>query len=278
MKMRRILAIVLSLVMLVGILAGCSPATSTTGTDGGTTVSRLDRILEEGKIKIGVNPGGVPICYYDDNGDLVGYDVDWAMKLGEVLGVEVELVPVDGETRISALQSGLVDVIFANITGNLERAQTIDFSIPYLRTGIKMLTKEGSPYTTIEDLNDPNVSVAVTRGTTGESLVLEYAPNAKIVYTAGSEEQFLQLKQGKVDATFEDGTLIDYVAGTTEGLVAQEKVYTSDPVCIGTAKGDMEFVRYLDMFVSWQISSGFQADTYLKWWGTEYTGSLDAPW
>ena len=274
MKMKKVLATVLALLMIVGVMAGCAAAP--TSGDGG--VSRLDRILQDGKIKIGVNPGGVPICYYDDNGEMVGYDVDWAMKLGEVLDVEVELVPVDGETRISALQSGQVDVIFANITGNLERAQSINFSIPYLRTGIKMLTREGSAYTTVDELNDPSVKVAVTRGTTGESLVLERAPQAQIVYTAGSEEQFLQLEQGKIDATFEDGTLIDYVAGTREGMVAQPTVYTSDPICIGTAKGDAEFARYLDMFVSWQISSGFQAETYLKWWGTENTGDLSAPW
>ncbi|HRV24568.1 MAG TPA: transporter substrate-binding domain-containing protein, partial [Sphaerochaeta sp.] len=87
--------------------------------------------------------------------------------------------------------------------------------------------------------------------------------------------QTLLMKQGKADATFEDSTLIDFTAGQSKGeLVALPKLYTSDPICIGLPKGDMEFVRYVDMFVSWMISSGFQRETYMKWWGTEPTEYL----
>ena len=81
------------------------------------------------------------------------------------------------------------------------------------------------------------------------------------------------LQQGRVDAIFEDSTLIDYAAGNSNGaLVAQDKLYTSDPICLGARKGDIEWVRWLDMFVSWQISSGWQAETYYKWWGTYPSG------
>ena len=138
-SVKRLLAAALAAVFTIGCLTGCggSKETASGGTD------RLDEILEKGKITIGVNPPGEPICFYDDAGNLIGYDVDWANKLGEVLGVDVELVEVNGENRISAVSSGRVDVIFANITGNLERAKSIDFSIPYLRTGIKMASRSG---------------------------------------------------------------------------------------------------------------------------------------
>ncbi|NLF29176.1 MAG: transporter substrate-binding domain-containing protein, partial [Clostridiales bacterium] len=172
-----------------------------------------------------------------------------------------------------ALTSGQIDVIIANITGNLTRAQTIDFSIPYLRCGIKMLTQAGSKYTLIDELNTPEAKVAVGRGTTGEELVLKFAPNANITYTDVFTDQQLLLQQGRVDAIFEDSTLIDYAAGNSNGaLVAQAKLYTSDPICLGARKGDIEWVRWLDMFVSWQISSGWQAETYYKWWGTYPSG------
>ena len=256
------LALILVVILSIGLLGTAFAEEST-----------IDRILQQGYITIGCSLSGMPIGGYDENGDPTGYDVDFAHRLGEVLGVDVEIVDCNGDTRIPMLTAGQVDCIFANITGNLTRAQTIDFSIPYLRCGIKMLTQAGAPYKTIEDLNKPEVKVAVGRGTTGEALVLQYAPEAELIYTDAFTEQQTLLEQGRCDAIFEDSTLIDYAAGNSNGkLEAQDKLYTSDPICIGARKGDMEWVRFLDMFVSWQISSGWQGDTYYKWWGTYPSG------
>lgn len=274
-RVKKLVSLALASMLAIGCLTGCgsSKETAAEGTD------RLDQILENGKITIGVNPPGEPICFYDDAGNLIGYDVDWANKLGEVLGVEVELVEVNGENRISAVSSGRVDVIFANITGNLERAKSIDFSIPYLRTGIKMATRTGmDEVQTVEDLNDSKYTVAIASGTTGEELILEYAPECNISYVASFSDQCLALQEGKADALFEDGTSVDYIAGQSDYMVSKDKVYTSDPICIGYAKGNPELGRYLDMFVSSMISSGWQAEEYYKWFGSEYTGTLNTLW
>jgi len=268
--MKKSLSMVLAglLVLAFGIgVMGCgssSPAKDASSSGSAT----LDRIIAAGKIRIGLSLNGAPIGFRDDTGTPMGYDVDWATKMAEILGVKLEVVDVDGETRIPALTSGRVDVIFANITGNLERAKTIDFSIPYLKSGIKMITPADSTYKTIADLNDPSIKVVVGRGTTGEDLVLKGAPKATLIYVPNFTDQILQLQQGKADAAFEDSTIVDYAAKNSAGkLVAQEKQYTSDPICVGMPKGDLEFVRWVDMFVSWQITQGFQADTYQKWWG-----------
>lgn len=257
------LALILALVIALSCFGCCFAEEQST----------IDRILSQGYITIGCSLSGMPIGGYDEDGNPCGYDVDWATKLAETLGVELEIVDCNGDTRIPMLTAGQLDCFFANCTGNLTRAQNIDFSIPYLRCGIKMLTAAGSPYKTIEDLNTPDAKVAIGRGTTGEALILQYAPNASITYVDAFTEQQLLLEQGRVDAALEDSTLIDYAAGNSNGaLEAQEKLYTSDPICIGARKGDMEWVRYLDMFVSWQISSGWQSETYYKWWGTEPSG------
>ena len=272
--MKSVLSVALASVLALGCLTGCSAAEEEAATGG-----RLDKILAEGKITIGVNPPGEPICFYDDQGNLIGYDIDFANKLGETLGVEVEFVEVNGENRISAVDSGRVDVIFANITGNLERAKTINFSIPYLRTGIKMATRNGlEGVDVVSDLNDPKYTVAVGTGSTGEQLVLEMAPNCNITYVTSFADQCLAIQEGKADAIFEDGTSIDYMAGQSDYMTAEAMVYTSDPICIGFAKGDADFARYLDMFVSNMITSGWQAETYYKWFGSEYTGTLHTLW
>lgn len=275
-NMRKIVIALLTISMLAGLMAGCSSKSAgsdaasgtSAGSESGSGSPTLDAILEKGKIVIGCSLNGAPVGFTDDSGTPMGYDVDWAYRLGEVLGVEVEIQNVDAETRLPALTSGRVDVLFANTTGNLERAQSVDFTMPYLRCGVKMITAAGSNLHTIEDLNDPSITVSVNRGSTGEALVTQYAPNANILYVDNFTDSVLQLEQGKADASFEDNTVVDYAAAQNDKLEAQEGLYTSDPICAVCRKGDMEFVRYLDMFVSWQISSGWQAETYEKWWGT----------
>lgn len=271
------------LLVLLLVLVSCSGdnATSQSGSNATTIkeVNTLQDVIDRGVLRAGIALNGPPIGGRDDKGQPYGYDVDFAQKFADTLGVKLEITDVDGETRIPALTSGRVDIVFANMTGNLERAKSINFSTPYLRAGIKMMVKQGSPYEVLEDLNDSKIKIAVARGTTGEELALQNAPKAELVYVANFTDQTLLLKQGKVDATFEDSTLIDFTAGQSNGeLVARAKLYTSDPICIGLPKGDMEFVRYVDMFVSWMISSGWQKETYNKWWGTDPTAELVALW
>ena len=266
---KRILALGFALVLAAGCLSGCGSAEGGDASAGAASSDRLSDIIEKGKITIGVNPPGEPICFYDDEGNLIGYDVDWAYKLGETLGVDVELV----------VSSGGVDVIFANITGNLERAKSINFSIPYLKTGVKMAVRPGlENVQVISDLNDPQYKVALASGTTGEELVLEQAPEAEIIYVASLSDQCLALQEGRCDAILEDGTSLDYLASQSDYMEVRETSYTSDPICIGYAKGDPDFGRYLDMFVSYMISEGFQADTYYKWFGSEYASPMEHPW
>ena len=269
--MKKQASVLLILCMLAVALLCCGQAS-------GASVPTLDRIIDSGKLRVGVALSGPPIGFRDDTGNPMGYDVDWANRMAEILDVKVEFVDVDGDTRISALVSGRVDVVFANMTGNLQRAKTIDFSIPYLKCGIKMLTRADVPYNDIEDLNDPKVKIVVGRGTTGEDLALAHAPKAEIIYVPNFTDQILQLKQGKADVAFEDNTIVDYAAKESGGaLVARDRMYSSDPICVGLPKGDIEFVRWVDMFVSWQITQGWQAATYEKWWGVP-PGEMKSLW
>jgi polar amino acid transport system substrate-binding protein len=253
----------------------CGPKAAASG-EGANT---LQKIIDSGVLRAGLSLNGPPIGGRDNKGEPFGYDVDFARKMAEILGVELEVIDVDGSTRIPAITSGRVDVVFANMTGNLERAKSIDFSIPYLKSGIKMMVRAGTPYRNIEDLNGAGIKIGLARGTTGEELAVKYAPQAEITYVSDFTDQVLLLRQSKVDAVFEDSTLVDFTVGQSEGAFsAPPRMYTSDPICIGLPKGDMEYVRWVDMFVSWMISSGWQAETYEKWWGTPPTAELAVIW
>jgi polar amino acid transport system substrate-binding protein len=269
----------LVLAAVFAVFAACGGGKDSQSGGGAQVMgSKIAEIKARGKLIAGIALGGIPMGFYDDAGNPSGYDTDWAKQMADALGVELEVVEVDGETRIAALTSGRIDVAFANMTGNLTRAQVVGMSIPYLRVGIKMLTRRDSNLKSIDDLNNPNITVAVGRGTTGEELVMTRAPQAKLSYVNSFTDEVLQLEQGKCDAAFEDSILIDYAAKNSGGsLVAPPDLYSSDPICVGVPLGDPHFLYWVNEFVSWNITQGFQQATYEKWWG-EPPAELAAIW
>jgi len=237
---------------------------------------KLDKILQDGKIVVGIALGGPPIGFRNEKNEPMGYDVDVATLIAEALGVELEIVEVTGATRIPMLMSDKIDLVIANMTANLERAKSVDFSMPYLRTGIKILVRTGSDIESIEDFNGRKV--AIGRGTTGEALVKKMAPDTEFVYIEEFTNAILLLRQNKVEAAIEDGTLVDYMAGQYDEFTALPKLYTSDPIGIGVQKGNPDLLRWIDMFVSQLISTGQQAELYKKWWGVLPTAELTYIW
>lgn len=226
----------------------------------------LDDIRSRGTVRIGVSLGGEPIGFRDTANNPVGYDVDVATMIAEKLGVPVEFTDVSGDARISMLVSGQLDIVVANTSATLERAKSVNFTIPYNRAGLRVIVQADSGITTLEGL--AGKKVVVGRGTTGESFIKKAVPTAELVYVDQfAPDGVLQLQQKRADAAIEDSSLLDYLATKNPSLVTIEGLYSNDPIGIAVAKGDPEFVRWLDMFVSDYIQSGAYEANYKKWWG-----------
>jgi ABC-type amino acid transport substrate-binding protein len=245
---------------------------------GPASAGKLEDIQSAGVVRIGVSLGGEPIGFRDPQNNPVGYDVDVATRLGEALGVPVEFTDVSGDARISMLVSGQLDVVVANTSATLERAKSVDFTIPYNRAGLRVIVQADSGIESLEGL--AGRTVLVGRGTTGESFIREAVPEAELVYVDQfAPDGVLQLQQGRVDAAIEDSSLLDYLATQNPSLQTLPGLHSNDPISIAVAKGDPEFVRWLDMFVSDYIQSGAYEENYRKWWGeTANAPELNPVW
>lgn len=105
-------------------------------------------------------------------------------------------------------------------------------------------------------------------------------PKAQLVYVDNfSPNGVLQLEQHRVDAAIEDSSLVDYLASKNDNLVTLKGLYSNEPISMGVAKGHLEFVRWLDLFVSDYIDSGAYEANYKKWWGKNANPpKLDPMW
>ncbi len=233
---------------------------------GATQADDLQRIIAAGAIKVGVCLSAEPAGFRDSDGMPRGYDVDVATQLAAALEVNLDLVEVTGATRMPQLLSGMIDVIACNITATTERARVIDFSFPYLRTGIKLLVQRGSGIRSLEDIG--NRRLVVGRGTTGETMARQRAPDAELIFVENPGDATLLMRQGQADAYVEDSLTVDYIAAAFPSqLEVLPETYSSDAICFGIRKGNPDLLRWLDLFASTYVSSGKYEATYGKWWG-----------
>ncbi len=105
-----------------------------------------------------------------------GYDVYFANRLAEDLGVDVNFVSTEAASRIEYLQTGKVDVILANFTVTPERAEEVDFALPYMNVSLGVISPDSAVVESLDDLtaDDP---VIVISGTTAETYLTENYPD-----------------------------------------------------------------------------------------------------
>lgn len=223
-----------------------------------------DKIRERGKVTIGVLAnGGVFGSLDPSTQQLVGWNPELARKLGEGLGVPVELVQVQTPTRVQFLISGKVDLLIASMELNPDRAEILGYApTPFYRVGGAAATRKNSGIKTWEDLRGK--PVCVSQGSSyAKPLAGEYGAEVKGYKT--SSDSLLALKGGLCVAAVHDSTLIhpllksnaewaDFHAPiTTEILPANSVVWTR--------KGETDTIAAVDKVIREWHRSGWLIET-----------------
>ncbi|MBQ1493264.1 MAG: transporter substrate-binding domain-containing protein, partial [Blautia sp.] len=131
-----------NILILSAVAASLFLSASSVMAGDGVIYRTLDEINESGSINIGVFSDKNPFGYVDENGDYQGYDVYFANRLGEDLGVEVNFVSTEAANRVEYLETGKVDIILANFTVTEERAQKVDFALPYMNVALGVVSPD----------------------------------------------------------------------------------------------------------------------------------------
>ncbi|MFA7657960.1 MAG: transporter substrate-binding domain-containing protein [Candidatus Gastranaerophilaceae bacterium] len=198
----------------------------------------LDKIMQRGKVIVGVKYDTKPFGYIDEKHRLAGYDIDLARYIAKsLLGDEnkIEFRQVTPSNRIWAVNSGQVDMVIATMTVTKQRREIIDFSIPYYVTGQSILVPKNSKITSMTDLNGKRVVIIF--GSTAEKTVRLIAPDAAIIgfktYTSGFEA----LKHGHADAMTSDDTILMGFAIDDNSVKLLPGIYSKEPYAVAFKKG-----------------------------------------
>ena len=182
-KFYKLLTVALALILAVSLTA-CGSNAPDQKTDAAPEAQEavyrtLDEIKESGTVNIGVFSDKNPFGYVDENGEYQGYDVYFANRLGEDLGVKVNFVSTEAANRVENLETGKVDIILANFTVTEERAQKVDFALPYMNVALGVVSPDSKVITDLSQIGTDE-EVIVISGTTAETYLTENNTEIKL--------------------------------------------------------------------------------------------------
>ncbi|SFH98229.1 polar amino acid transport system substrate-binding protein [Pseudobutyrivibrio sp. OR37] len=238
----------------------------------------LDEIKESGTINIGVFSDKSPFGYVDENGDYAGYDVYLAERLGEDLGVKINYVSTEAANRIEYLQTGKVDIILANFTVTEERAEEVDFALPYMNVALGVVSPSDAVIESLDDIGADD-QVIVISGTTAETYLTKNYPDIKLQKYDAYAEAKTAFENGNGVAWANDNTEVIAFAIENEGYtVGIPSLGDNDTIAPAVTKGNETLLTWLnDELKALGSEQFFHADyeaTLIDTYGAEYEDTL----
>ena len=287
LNLKKLFAGALSFGLAAAVLAGCGNAGS--GADSGNTGSdkpvaenrvyrTLDEIKESGTVNIGVFSDKNPFGYVDENGKYQGYDVYFAERIGQDLGVEINYVSTEAASRVEYLETGKVDIVLANFTVTEERAEKVDFALPYMNVALGVVSPEANVITDLSQIGSDD-QVIVISGTTAETYLEKNYPDIKL-------QKFDTYASAKT--SFENGTGVAWANDNTEVIayaienpgyvVGIPSLGSQDTIAPAVSKGNDSLLNWLnDEIVNLGKENFFHAAyeaTLIDTYGADYEETL----
>ena len=210
-------------VAAAAVLTGCASKNSANG-------RTVEQIKKSGKVVIAVFSDKKPFGYVDENGLYRGYDVYFGDRIAKDLGVKVEYVPVEAASRVEVLATGKVDIVLANFTRTPERAEKVDFALPYMKVALGVVSPEAALIEKPEDLFGKKL--IISKGTTAETYFTKNYPEVELLKFDQYSEAYNALVDGRgaaMSPAVQKGnkSLLDWINNEIVSL-AEEKFFHAD--------------------------------------------------
>lgn len=239
-----------------------------------------ESVTKDGKLTIGTNPSYAPAEFLDADGKTqIGYDMDLARAMGNIFGLETEIVSSNFDTIIPAIGSKY-DLGIAAFTITKERMESVDF-VSYFTAGMGYAVAAGNPKNV--DENDLcGLNVAVETGTVEEEAINKTAKQCKAdgkkdITIQSSKQQTdatTAVVTGKADVFFADSPVVGYAIAQTDGQLEQlGKDFDEVPNAIAIKKGDSQTTEAVQKAMQKLMDDGTYTKI-LQHWGVE-SGALD---
>ena len=235
----------------------------------GFAQSRLQTILSEGKLRVGTTGDFNPMSVKNPTDDSYqGFDIDLVTQLAKDLEVELVFVPTDWKTLVNGIVADKYDITTsASVTPG--RAKVAGYSDPYIYFGTIPMTLASNlgQYSSWSDLDKPEITVAVTLGTSFEAQAENFFKQATIKKVEPPAREYQEVLAGRADVSLTSNIEAVSLMQQYDNLkvINTDAPLTSAPGAFLVAQGDQIWINYLNHWLSQAESKGFLDNLYQKW-------------
>ena len=288
--MKKIIALTLAVVMMLGLLAGCGAKKEADATDYSTmTIEELKPMLKTltaGKLTMVTSPDFAPYEFYalDENGTptLAGFDIALGYYIADFLELELEVVPMDFDGTISELGAGKADIGMAGYSPDPARENAMSFSDVYYTGGQSFVchVDNAASFPTLADANKAEYQIGAQIGSIQAGLAKEHTPDADIVELGKVTDIIAEVIGGKLDGAFIESVVAEtYAKNYPDLCVVLPVPYDAEGSVVGVNKNNPALLAAINLAIAAAIEDGsmaeFVAEANELSTGDKYEGLLE---
>jgi len=231
--------------------------------------SRLQQILVNGELRVGTTGDWNPMTMIDPTSkERKGFDIDIATALAADMGVKVVFVPTTWKTLVNGIVAAKYDMT-SSASLSPKRALVAGYSLSYFAVEDVplMLNKNKGKYNSWEDLNNPNVTVAVTLGTVQEKRAEVLFTKSKIIKVSAPARDYQEVLAGRADismtSNLEAAKLVEQYPQMMVVPVQGGKNPT--PLAVLLPQADQVWINYVNHWIILKSERGFFDQLKAKW-------------
>ena len=269
--MKRIIAMALTAIMCLGLLAGCgqqggASATSSSAAASGASTSAAS---DKKTFTVGFDQDFPPFGFKDDKGEFTGFDIELAKEAASRMGLEIKLQPIDWDAKDMELKSGSIDCIWNGFTMT-GREKEYTWSVPYMNNSQVFVVRKDSGIKSFDDLKGKIVTVQTD---SSAQAALDEEQNASlkksfknIVVCKEYNAAFMDLQSGAVDAIAMDEGVARYQITTRKAdFVVLDGSIADEQYAVGFFLGNDAMKDKVETVLKEMVKDGKFAEISKKW-------------